>query len=78
MCPVCNKLALFEDLQIDTYTESILNSIHNDNITEITINSDLYWTPVIQSKNTDELMDFQSKFKSNSSSNDVILIDDED
>jgi hypothetical protein len=78
MCPVCNKLALFEDLQIDTYTESILNSIQNENITEITINSDLYWTPVIQSKNIDELTNSQSKFKSNNSSlNDYILIDDD-
>lgn len=78
MCPVCNKLALFEDLQIDTYTESILSSIQNENITEITINSELYWTPVIQSKNADELVNNQSKSKSDSSSNDIILIDDED
>jgi hypothetical protein len=77
MCPVCNKLALFEDLQIDTYMESILNSIQNENITEITINSDLYWTAVIQSKNIDELTNSELKSKSNSSSNDYILIDDD-
>ena len=77
MCPVCNKLALFEDLQIDTYTESILNSIQNENIAEITINSDLYWTPVIQSKSADESSDTLSKFKPNSSSNEIILIDED-
>lgn len=47
ICPVCNKPALFDDLQIDSYTESILNSIENENITEISIDSNLQWKPVI-------------------------------
>jgi hypothetical protein len=81
ICPVCNKLALYEDLQIDSYTESILNSIQNENITEITINGDLHWTPVIQSNNTDESTDSKATIKlisSLSSSTDVICIDDDD
>jgi hypothetical protein len=77
ICPVCNKLALFEDLQIDTYTEAILNSIQNESITEITINSELLWTPVIQSKNSDDSINSHSNVKLNSSPTDFILIDDE-
>jgi E3 SUMO-protein ligase PIAS1 len=46
ICPVCNKSALFDDLQIDAYTESIINAIENEDITEITIDSQLNWTPV--------------------------------
>jgi hypothetical protein len=78
ICPVCNKFALFEDLQIDTYTESILSSIQNENITEITINSDLLWTPVVPLKMTNSLIHSEFNTKSNSSSTDVILIDDDD
>ena len=80
ICPVCNKYALFEDLQIDTYMESILNSIPNEDITDITINSDLLWTPVTPAKTVLEqpTMNNQSKIQSNSSSKDFILIDDED
>jgi hypothetical protein len=49
ICPVCNKPALYDDLQIDSYTHSILNSIDNENITEISIDSELRWTPVTSS-----------------------------
>ncbi|CAF3421462.1 unnamed protein product [Rotaria sp. Silwood1] len=77
ICPVCNKPALFDDLQIDTYTESILNSIKNENITEITINADLQWTPVIQSKIEDESIGVNSNINIISSSHDPILIDDD-
>jgi len=79
ICPVCNKFALFEDLQIDTYTESILSSIQDENITEITINSDLLWTPVVPLKIANDSINFESNKKSNSSSlTDIILIDDDD
>ena len=37
---------MFDDLQIDAYLESILNSIDNETITEIRIDSDLNWVPV--------------------------------
>ena len=43
---MCNKPALFDDLKIDSYTESILNSIRDDEVTEITIDGDLHWKPV--------------------------------
>lgn len=43
---MCNKSALFDDLQIDSYTESILHSLDNENITEISIDSHLNWKPV--------------------------------
>lgn len=46
ICPVCNKSALFDDLQIDSYTESILNSMENETIDEISIDSNLNWKPV--------------------------------
>ncbi|CAF3012051.1 unnamed protein product [Rotaria sp. Silwood2] len=77
ICPVCNKPALLEDLQIDSYTESILNSIKNENITEITINADLQWTPVIQTKVDDELISPTSNINIISSLYDPILIDED-
>jgi hypothetical protein len=76
-CPVCNKLALFEDLQVDSYTESILHSIQNENITEITIDTNLDWTPVISLDNTNQLIKSESTIYPISSSNDVICIDDD-
>ncbi|CAF2039866.1 unnamed protein product [Rotaria magnacalcarata] len=77
MCPVCNKPALFDDLQIDLYTESILNSIKNEKITEITINADLDWKPVMSIKTDDESVNSSSAMNSMSSSNDIIYIDDD-
>ncbi|CAF0809500.1 unnamed protein product [Rotaria sordida] len=76
ICPVCNKSALYEDLQMDSYTESILNSIKNENIAEITINPDLQWIPVIQSKIENESVGSDSNINLTSSSHDPILIDD--
>ncbi|UJR25614.1 hypothetical protein I4U23_006966 [Adineta vaga] len=46
ICPVCNKSALFDDLQIDSYTESILKSMENEAIDEISIDSNLNWKPI--------------------------------
>ncbi|UJR23301.1 hypothetical protein I4U23_026316 [Adineta vaga] len=77
ICPVCNKLALYEDLQIDTYMDSILNSIQNHDITEITINGELRWTPIVPLDNLNESFDSKSNIKLLSSSNDFILIDDD-
>lgn len=82
ICPVCNKLALFEDLQIDAYTDGILNSIKNENITEITVNSELLWTPVIQSKAANDFDNYQLNNQNSvktlsSSSTEVIFIDDD-
>jgi hypothetical protein len=76
-CPVCNKSALFDDLLIDSFTESILNAIQNENITEITINSDLQWAPVDQLNINDERKDSKSTIPLLSSSTDVIFIDDD-
>lgn len=79
ICPVCNKYAFFDDLQIDTYMETILNSIPDGNITEITVNGDLLWTPVVPPKTMLEpAMNNQSKMSSHSSATDFILIDDEE
>ena len=46
ICPVCNKPAMFDDLQIDAYLESILYSIDNETVNEIRIDNDLNWVPV--------------------------------
>ncbi|CAF3169818.1 unnamed protein product [Rotaria socialis] len=78
MCPVCNKPALFDDLQIDLHTEAILNSIKNENITEITIKADLDWKPVMPIKTDDESVGSSSAIRAMSSSNDIIYIDDDD
>jgi hypothetical protein len=83
ICPVCNKSALFEDLQIDSHTESILDSIHNENITEITIDSGLNWTPINPPNSINDPFDLKSntRFISSSSSslsNDIIFLDGDD
>jgi hypothetical protein len=71
ICPVCNKPALFDDLQIDSYTESILNSIENENVTEITIDSNLHWSPVTASSLIIEHQQLTSNI------DDIILDDDQ-
>ncbi|CAF1629392.1 unnamed protein product [Adineta ricciae] len=77
MCPVCNKPALYEDLQIDCYMDSILQSIQNHDISEISIDSELCWAPIITSSSLIEQTDTKSNMKSSSSSTDVICIDDD-
>jgi hypothetical protein len=74
ICPVCNKTALFDDLQIDSYTESILHSIKNENITEITIDSNLNWAPVTSSSSL--MIEQQQQITSNL--DDIVLDDDDD
>lgn len=74
ICPVCNKTALFDDLQIDSYTESILHSIENENITEIAIDSQLNWKPATSSMTAIEQQ--QQHIKSHI--DDIILDDDDD
>jgi hypothetical protein len=76
ICPVCNKTALFDDLQIDSYTESIIRSIQNENVTEITIDSHLNWTPVTLSSSMIIEQQQQQHYMSNT--NDIILDDDDD
>ncbi|CAF0786367.1 unnamed protein product [Adineta ricciae] len=77
MCPVCNKPALYEDLQIDCYMDSILQSIQNHDISEISIDSELCWLPIIPSSSLIEQTDTKSNTKPFSSSTDVICIDDD-
>ena len=74
ICPVCNKPALFDDLQIDSYTESILNSIKNENITEITIDGDLHWKPVA----SQALVTEQRQARQVAAHTDDIVLDDDD
>jgi hypothetical protein len=73
MCPVCNKSALFDDLQIDSYTQLILNSIDNENITEITIDSDLHWKPIIPSSINEYKQQRQAASHTHDIMNQVIL-----
>jgi len=73
ICPVCNKPALFDDLQIDLHTESILDAIQNQNITEITIDGDLRWTPVSSAS-----IEIQNQHYSIIHDNDIVLDDDDD
>lgn len=70
---MCNKTALFDDLQIDSYTESILHSIENESITEIIIDSHLNWKPVTSSL---AVLEQQQHLKSHT--DDIILDDDDD
>lgn len=75
-CPVCNKTASFDDLQIDAYTESILNSIQNENINEISIDSQCNWKPVTASSMNEQQYNHHQQIISNV--HDIVLDDDDD
>ncbi|XP_052054163.1 zinc finger MIZ domain-containing protein 2 isoform X2 [Apodemus sylvaticus] len=45
-CPVCNKTALLEGLEVDQYMLGILIYIHNSDYEEITIDPTCSWKPV--------------------------------
>ncbi|CAG0920061.1 unnamed protein product [Notodromas monacha] len=45
-CPVCNKPALLEGLEVDQYIWGVLNSLSNSEVDEITIDSSASWRPM--------------------------------
>uniref|UniRef100_H3CT96 Zinc finger, MIZ-type containing 1a n=1 Tax=Tetraodon nigroviridis TaxID=99883 RepID=H3CT96_TETNG len=45
-CPVCNKAALLEGLEVDQYMWGILNAIQNSEFEEVTIDPTCSWRPV--------------------------------
>ncbi|XP_070185204.1 zinc finger MIZ domain-containing protein 1-like isoform X2 [Littorina saxatilis] len=45
-CPVCNKTALLEGLEIDQYIWAILSSLKNTDFEEVTIDQAASWKPV--------------------------------
>ncbi|XP_052467972.1 zinc finger MIZ domain-containing protein 1 [Carassius gibelio] len=45
-CPVCNKAALLEGLEVDQYTWGILNALQNSEFEEVTIDPSCSWRPV--------------------------------
>ncbi|XP_048472191.1 zinc finger MIZ domain-containing protein 1a isoform X6 [Rhincodon typus] len=45
-CPVCNKTALLEGLEVDQYMWSILSNIQNSEFEEVTIDPTCSWRPV--------------------------------
>ncbi|XP_036403384.1 zinc finger MIZ domain-containing protein 1a isoform X1 [Megalops cyprinoides] len=45
-CPVCNKTALLEGLEVDQYMWGILNGIQNSEFEEVTIDPTCSWRPV--------------------------------
>uniref|UniRef100_A0A8C7J590 Zinc finger MIZ-type containing 1 n=1 Tax=Oncorhynchus kisutch TaxID=8019 RepID=A0A8C7J590_ONCKI len=45
-CPVCNKTALLEGLEVDQYMWGILNAIQNSEFEEVTIDPSCSWRPV--------------------------------
>lgn len=77
MCPVCNKSALFEDLQIDYFTETVLNTIKNEKITEISIDANLRWQSVLPINGDDTSKHSRTVLPSFLSSSDVICIEDD-
>lgn len=72
---MCNKAALFEDLQLDTYTQNILQLIENENVDEITIDGQLNWTPVMAASSSSHLEQKQQK-QTSSHMQDIVLDDD--
>ncbi|KAK9965948.1 hypothetical protein ABG768_005010 [Culter alburnus] len=45
-CPVCNKSALLEGLEVDQYMWGILNALQNSEFEEVTIDPSCSWRPV--------------------------------
>ncbi|KAK1905763.1 Zinc finger MIZ domain containing protein 1 [Dissostichus eleginoides] len=45
-CPVCNKTALLEGLEVDQYMWGVLNAIQNSEFEEVTIDPTCSWRPV--------------------------------
>uniref|UniRef100_A0A672QU72 Zinc finger MIZ domain-containing protein 1-like n=1 Tax=Sinocyclocheilus grahami TaxID=75366 RepID=A0A672QU72_SINGR len=45
-CPVCNKSALLEGLEVDQYMWGVLNAIQNSEFEEVTIDPTCSWRPV--------------------------------
>ncbi|KAL0983689.1 hypothetical protein UPYG_G00131390 [Umbra pygmaea] len=45
-CPVCNKTALLEGLEVDQYMWGILNAIQNSEFEEVTMDPTCCWRPV--------------------------------
>ncbi|XP_067285189.1 zinc finger MIZ domain-containing protein 1-like [Pseudorasbora parva] len=45
-CPVCNKSAVLEGLEVDQYTWGILNALQNSEFEEVTIDPSCGWRPV--------------------------------
>ncbi|KAI4872880.1 hypothetical protein NFI96_029148, partial [Prochilodus magdalenae] len=45
-CPVCNKTALLEGLEVDQYIWGILNAVQNLEFEEVTIDPSCSWRPV--------------------------------
>ncbi|CDQ85992.1 unnamed protein product [Oncorhynchus mykiss] len=45
-CPVCNKTALLEGLEVDQYMWGILNAIQNSEFEEVNIDPSCSWRPV--------------------------------
>lgn len=74
---MCNKPALYDDLQIDSYIESVLNSINNETITDITIDSNLNWTPISTINPTITNSDQKSQRPVTSQMRDIVLDDDD-
>ncbi|XP_043087155.1 zinc finger MIZ domain-containing protein 1-like [Puntigrus tetrazona] len=46
-CPVCNKAALLEGLEVDQYMWGILNALQNSEFEEVTIDPSCSWRPVL-------------------------------
>uniref|UniRef100_A0A8C1VBB0 Zinc finger, MIZ-type containing 1b n=1 Tax=Cyprinus carpio TaxID=7962 RepID=A0A8C1VBB0_CYPCA len=45
-CPVCNKAALLEGLEVDQYMWGVLNALQNSEFEEVTIDPSCSWRPV--------------------------------
>ncbi|XP_023217100.1 zinc finger MIZ domain-containing protein 1-like isoform X2 [Centruroides sculpturatus] len=45
-CPVCNKPALLEGLEVDQYIWGILTNLSNSDVEEVTIDASASWKPV--------------------------------
>ncbi|CAF0997699.1 unnamed protein product [Didymodactylos carnosus] len=72
LCPVCSRPALYDQLRLDHYTETILSAT-KDSTTEIKIDSNLDWSPILT---VDQEHQVSSTTSDNAES--CILLDEDD
>ena len=61
-CPVCNKLAILNYLEVDEYIWSLLFKLTNTDIDEVMTDQEAHWKPVLlNQKNSDEKDENQDK-----------------
>ncbi|XP_076372872.1 zinc finger MIZ domain-containing protein 1-like [Tachypleus tridentatus] len=63
-CPVCNKTAYLEGLEVDQYVWAILTNLSNSEVEEVTVSANACWKPVsLKLEHEQDLCGAHKKFK---------------